>query len=277
MRASLAIALIAPLAACGASASSRSPANSAQRGDDLNVPPMPSAERPSAHPLPAATGGSDGAHHPNDFVDHPDLIGKDIVVDVFEALWDADHSSGADEGEYSVDVVDVGPWRFKISPAESQMEREAGGLPSLPADLRPPIRVHGVVVPAKWGVRLVAHALEQLEFPTPTRVPDASVITSNPKTWHRRYVEVVDEWAGGFELSVIGKGGTWLDLYPSATLTCAPPPTPGGHGLGVTTHQVRVTGFVYTATGHYGHLGGANAKLVATTVTFIDPKRPECR
>lgn len=267
------------LLACGACASPPPvpPGGATRPLDDLSIPPLSSAAPPSARPLPPATGGSEGVRHPNDLHDHKDLIGKKIVVDVFESLWDSAHSSGADEGEYDVHVVDVGAWRFKITPDESEEERSAGALATLPPDLRPPIRVHGIAAPTKFGVRLVAHAVEQLSFPSPTRIPNADVLTSDPKRWDRQYVEVEDDWTVGFEGSYLGKGGTWLDMYPSVAKKCEPSAPKNGYDRSVRVRRVHVIGFAYTATGAYGHLGGGRAKLAATSVTFVDPKRPECR
>jgi hypothetical protein len=218
-----------------------------------------------------------GALRPNDLHDHNELAGTTVVVDVFEALWDSEHSSDAGPGEYDVDVVDVGAWRFKITPGEAADERAAGALAALPSDLRPPIRAHGIVKTTKVGVRLIAHRLEQLSFPAPTRIPNANVITKDPKAWHGKYVEVEDDWSAGFEASWLGEEGPWLVTYPSATIRCEPPGARPKGRFPLQTRRVRVIGFAYTATRSYGHLGAAPAKLIATSITYIDPRRPECR
>lgn len=241
------------LVACGARSSGK-PAGGTIAG--LVIPLMSSAPPSPSAPRPVVL------HVPNDIHDHPELVGQEIDLDVYEPIRDMTMSSGAGPGEYDVDVEDVGPWRFKIAPAEGT---------TLPSDLKAPLRVRGSATKTAHGVSFLARGVESLPFPAPTRVTDLRAIREHPREWAGRYVEVEGTWTVGFEHSSIGEG-IWVSGYPDMEIRCAP-----SANIDEGEHQVRMTGFLYTKSGHYGHLGMARAKLVATTVTYLDPKRPECR
>lgn len=239
--------------ACGAHSSTK-PAGDTSAG--MVIPPMSSAPTPPRSPPPVVS------HVPNDIHDHPELIGQEIDLDVYEPIRDMTMSSGAGPGEYDVDVEDVGSWRFKIAPAEGT---------TLPSDLKSPIHVRGVATKTAHGVAFLTKRVDSLPFPAPTRVTDLKGIRERPDEWAGRYVEVEGTWTVGFEHSSIGEG-IWVSGYPDMDVRCAP-----SANINEREDPVRMTGFLYTKSGHYGHLGMARAKLVATAVIYLDPKRPECR
>jgi len=263
------------LAACGTSKAAPVPSRAGTE-PELHVPPMPSAPDAAAPAAPATViaKADPKAKRAKELFDHADWIGAPIQVEIYEPLYDADHSSAADAGGYDIQVADVGPKRLGVTPAQSPAEKAAGALAALAADLRPPIRVRGVLGRSRIGLRIIAHEIEQLSFPEPTRVTSAQLL-GEPTKWSGRYVEIEDTWLSGFEASFLGKSGVWLDFYPSITIRCAPPKAPS-RDRSATSRPVRVVGYAYTE-GHYGHLGSGSAEVVATQLVHLDPKRPDCR
>lgn len=207
--------------------------------------------------------------------DHPEWIGRAIAVDVFEVMLDSAHSTVAAAGEYDIEVKDAGTRRLVLAAASSAGERAAGGLSALPAALVSPVRVTGTLARTAVGLRLVAHAVEPIAFPTPAPVPRLAEVVARPIGWNARYVEVIDDHYVGAEMSRLGSD-FWLATYPGAKQTCKPVwqsvAPPGRADFA----RVRAVGFVYT-TGRRGHMGHYRGELVATELHWIDPARPECR
>lgn len=262
----LLLVLCAAAVGCGPAQASTPPS--------VGVSPSPSTHASEAEPLAA------GPIHPRELLDEAsdDWLGREMVVDIFEPLYDADHHSAAVDGEFVVEVSDVGTATLTLSPARSADESRGGALAVLPAQLAPPVRVRGVFVRdthreaqsgRRWRV-LIVQELSPLEFPEASTVPSAETILADPVEWDGRYVTVEDIWHTGFEASYLGASHrVWLDFYPHTVVRCESLDSPR-------QRQVRVTGFVHTGARGYGHLSHAPALLVATEVTFVDPARPGC-
>lgn len=197
--------------------------------------------------------------------DHPEWIDTVVTVDVVEPLYDFEHSSGADPGQYDVEVADVGAKRFKLVPAQGKLDT-----------LHPPIRVRGKLEATEHGVQIVVDQVTPLPPAKPEHLARTADLTADPAKWSGKLVEVDDTWTVGFEASVLGDSGVWLDSYPDATMKCEPPPKKNAMIGDYPTYHVHVIGYAYTASGRYGHLGGAKAKIVATEIEFSDlcPKKP---
>lgn len=199
-------------------------------------------------------------------VSHPDWVGKRVTVDLFEPLYDDEHSSVAPRGGYDVEVDGVGATRLGLIPASRG---------AMPDEVHPPVRVTGVLRTAKFGFVLAAERIEPLSFPTPERLAHADELYEHGSARRaERYVEVEDEYATAFEVSRLGRR-VWLDAYPDAKIRCEPPDEKV-HRLDVERHRVRVVGYAH-AGDTYGHLGGYPAEIVATEIVYLDPARPECR
>jgi len=91
-------------------------------------------------------------------------------------------------------------------------------------------------------------------------------------------VQLEDTWIAGFEISLLGgfNGNTWLDGYDDMKVVCAPKRPAATEIEDAKTYKVRVTGFAYTSR-HYGHVGRADALIVASELVYLDPSRPECK
>jgi hypothetical protein len=216
-------------------------------------PPPPEVPRPAVHA--------------KELFDHPEWIGTEVRVDLFEPFYDSEHSSAAGPDELDVEVADVGPKRLALAPAEHQ---------TLPANLRPPVHVRATLREAAHGLRLVASAIEPFEFPKPTKLVHPGDILTDKARWSGALVTFEADWLVGFEGSYVDRG-IWMDLYPTANVVCAPPPPPDtAIDYGGKTYRVRVVGVAHTA-GRYGHLSMSDGEITATEVVYLDPKRPECR
>jgi len=216
------------------------------------VPPQPPAV-PRAKDLPG----------------HADWIGQEITVDLVEPLLDSEHSSGAQPGEYDVQVTDVGAERLVLAP---------GKLKKLPGRLHPPIRVRGTLETTAHGLRIRVAELTPQSFPTPEHLASAAELMKDPARWSGRYVQVEDTWVVGFEISRLGGygGRVWLDGYDGMKVVCEPKRPEKTTLDEPKIYNVRVTGFAYTS-GHYGHMGMADAQIVATELVYLDPSRPACK
>lgn len=231
-------------------------------------------------------GDSGGKYRAKSVFEHPEWLGREVVLDIYEPLRSSEWTTAAEDGELAVEVADVGTSQLTLSPARSNEEARAGALGALSMSLRPPVRVRGQLfrddVREKrsgriWRV-LVAREIQYLEFPQPTRIPATSVILNDRKAWHGQYVEVESNWTSQFESSYIGHS-VWLDLYPDAAIYCEPTWPENNDPFGLPeprSARVRAVGFVHASSAGYGHLNGARAEIVATTVTYLEPRRPKC-
>ena len=205
---------------------------------------------------------------------HPEWLGHEVTVDLYEPFRDYSLSSIAGPGEIAVDVTEAAS-SLVLSPGETADDRIAGAMTALPAKLRSPVRVTGLLTETKHGVRLAAGEIIALTLPQPAPLATVEELVKDPAAWSGRFVEVTDTWLVGFEASRLGDH-VWLDLYPDVTIRCAPPQTDTGSLPEMRTARVRVVGFAYTA-GHYGHGGRASAEIAATELVYVDPNRAECR
>lgn len=190
--------------------------------------------------------------------DHPEWIGQEVVIDVYEPLRTSAQTSAAGPGELSVGLESGG--RLKLVPGE---------LDPL-GPLRPPLRVSGVLGRARHGLQIAVSEVSELDMPEPEKVASAAGLTAEPARWQGRYVVVEGTWVVGFEASYLDRE-TWVSLYPDATIRCKPLKLPEYKPT-----RVRLTGFVYTEGGHFGHLGLAKAEIVATELVYLDPRAPGC-
>lgn len=229
---------------------------------------------PESPPPPRDARDLDGrARAAHELFEHLEWLGREVVVDIIEPIIDAEHSSVPDPGEVEVEVQDVGPKRLVLSPAASAEERTAGAVERLPARLRAPLRVTGIVAPRPHGIRLIVHEIRPLAAPHPARLASAGDLLKSPAAWHRRYFEVVDSFLVGFEVSRLGDA-VWLETSSSVTVRCRPPRR--GPRADAVRYDVRVIGYAYTM-GGYGHGGQADAMIMASELVFLDPKQPGCR
>ncbi len=199
--------------------------------------------------------------------DHPEWIGTVVHVDLDAPLRDADHSSAAVRGELDVEVSDVGPNRLTLARADHAPLTMAGTIA--------PIHVVAALRKAVHGLRLEATSIEHFARPAPVAIARPSDILKDPAKLAGVLVTFEADWLVGFEASFVDDG-VWMDLYPDAKEICAPPPPTSGHLMDAHTYRVRVVGVAHTA-GHYGHMSMEDGEILATEVTYLDPKRPECR
>jgi len=216
---------------------------------------------------------------PKQIIDHRE-VGKLVTVDIIEPILDHTMSSLPVEGEYDVDVVDVGPSRFLLSPAKTIAARKAGALDALPKGLHAPIRVRGVIDIGRhddWTV-IVVHEITPIAPPKVERLASARQLITEPAKWKGKLVEVEDDYLFGFEASYLSASrpgeAIWVDYDPAAKIACEP--KDDDRDLSSKTAHVRVRGYAYTG-GNYGHLGASKAMIVATAITFLDPSRAQCR
>ena len=236
-------------------------------------PALAPAPPPSPPPSPV-TLQPPVTPHAKDLFDHADWIGQELTIDLFEPMLDSDHSSGAQPGEYDVEVTDVDARRLVLAP---------GTLKQLPGLLHPPTRVRGTLEATAHGLRIRVAELTPQSFPVPVRFASVAELLKDPARGSGRYVQVEDTWAVGFEFSYLGGLGAtmWLDGYDGMKVVCEPKRSgrsrSGRRGLAdLKTYHVRVTGLAYTA-GGYGHMGLAQALMVASELVYLDPSRPECK
>lgn len=202
---------------------------------------------PPTNKMPAAAGAG---MRTSDVFMHLGQIGTDpIVVDIYEATLDASHSSIVAPGHYDVEVVDVGGTRFELEPPPG------GKLPAITG----PVRATGRLFVAGDVVHLVTTEVVPLAYPEPRRLASTKELFE-PGFVSGTFVEVVGERHVGFETSLLDDD-VWLGSQPSTTWRCVEKSK---------TPRVRVRGFAYTATGHYGHMGAARAEIVATDVAGVD-------
>jgi hypothetical protein len=220
--------------------------------------PAPSPSPPPGNTAPAPSTAAK-AHRPKELIDHAaDFLGKDLVVDIYEPMLDADHSSIAPADGYDVEVTDVGPSRFAVT--------------GVPKRTKPPIRVHGRLVHGDYGLAVIVASWTQLPSPTPEKIAHATDIMIDPAKWSGKVIEVEDTYVAGFEASYIGETGAgkpriWLDYAQGAEVHCQPT-MEGSAMYSYTPRRVHVIGTAYTA-GRYGHLGGSDGKIVATQVDYV--------
>jgi hypothetical protein len=227
-------------------------------------PPEAAAFRPpAAKAVPvAASAPVPSLVAARELFEHPEWIGTSKWVDLYDPMYDENSSSVAPHGGYDVEVADGG-----------RLELIAGtDAPALKKlyDRHVPIRVWGEVQKAQWGLRLVASQYKALDWPKPEKLSAAVELVRDRTKWSDRYVQVEDDYLVGFEASLLGQG-VWLSWRPGIVVHCEPK-RDDKVIMDHKTYRVRVTGFAHTRH-RYGHLGMRNAEIVATEVTFIDPKR----
>lgn len=221
-------------------------------------------DKPNASPMPEGT-----EVRAFKVLKHEDWLGQEIVVDIYEPIRNARHSSAAPSDGFDVEVSDGKTDILNLVP-------DGQTLRDLPADLVPPFRVRATLrrnalressSHRKWRT-LEVHEIWPLSFPEPTPVRSAKAVLANPRKWHGRYAELQGVWKVGFEISRIGD--IWIDAYPSVERICAPAPAPDDAETlrGFRTQEVRLVGYVYTKARQYGM--GGKASLVATKITFLD-------
>jgi len=199
---------------------------------------------------------------PEDLIGHPDLVGNNVTVDVFEPLLDAEHSSGAHGDGYDIEVIDVGAERFNL----------VSGSLKLPKKLRPPVRVEGRLEEAPHGIQIAVSKLTPLSWPKPEHIAHAADIMADKKHFSRRYVDFEDDYMVGFEGSYLGplargKPAIWLNMFDGVEIHCEPV-WPKDAMSGPTYHRVKVEGMAHT-NGRYGHMSGSDGLIVATKITYL--------
>ncbi|MBA2543386.1 MAG: hypothetical protein H0V17_27340 [Deltaproteobacteria bacterium] len=197
--------------------------------------------------------------------DRPDLIGKEVDVEMYEKMLDSKHSSVANPGELDVEVVDVGGSRLEIAWADHK--------PLKMSDIEIPVRVHATLRKGR-GLRLEATKIEHFPFPPPVKIDKPSDILTDPKKFSGTLVTFEADWFVGFEASYIDKL-IWMDGMPGLKEICAPPPPKDDQRFS-RSFRVRVIGLAYTA-GQYGHRNRSNGLILAREIAYLDPKRPDCR
>ena len=91
--------------------------------------------------------------------DRPELMGKEVDLEMYEERLDSEHSSIANPGELDVEVVDVGARRLEIAWADHK--------PLKMSDIEIPVRVHATLRKGRLGLRLEATKIEHFPFPPP--------------------------------------------------------------------------------------------------------------
>jgi hypothetical protein len=218
----------------------------------------------------ALVGCQQGAHKANqakDLFDHPEWIGTVVDVDLDAPMLDDESSSLAVHGELDVEVEDVGANRLALARADHTPITMAGTIA--------PVHVVARLRETSQGLRLEATSIEHYARPAPIEIAKPSDILKDPAKFSGAMVTFEADWLVGFEASIIDRG-IWMELFPDVKQICEPPPAPQEAFPRSHTYHVRVIGKAYTA-GHYGHMSMAKGQITATEVTYLDPKRPECR
>lgn len=203
-------------------------------------------------------------------------LGKRITMELIENLYGSGQSSLPSAGEVHVEVIDVGAERFLLRPGITAAERAAGAVSELPSEIATPSLVTGVVAAGTshpdWTY-LVVHAIKPIPLPEPKQLASVAALLADRARYARAYVEVVDDYVVGFEVSSLG-GHVWLEGHRNVEVRC-PPSKPAGERR-YEKARIRARGYAYTE-GHYGHLGGSSALIVADRITYLDASKPECR
>jgi hypothetical protein len=199
--------------------------------------------------------------------DRPDLMGKEVVVDMYESMLDDQHSSIANPGELDVEVEDVGANRMEIAWADHK--------PLRMSDIEIPVRVHATLRQGRLGLRLEATKIAPFPFPPPIKIDKPSDILKNGARFSGTLVTFESDWLVGFEGSYVDRG-IWMDGMPGLKELCKPPPLKDNEIYGGKTYRVRVIGIAYTA-GHYGHMSASAGLIQAREIAYLDPKRPDCK
>jgi hypothetical protein len=220
------------------------------------VPVPPDAGRPVTRALRS-----------KELFDRPDLIGKEVDVEMYESMLDSEHSSIANPGELDVEVIDVGASRLEIAWAD--------GKPLKMSDIDLPVRVHATLREGQHGLRLEATKIRHFPFPPPVKIDKPSDILTDAKKFSGMLVTFEADWLVGFEASYVDKR-IWMDGMPNLKEICPPPPPKADQRYSGRTFRVRVIGLAYTA-GQYGHLSASNGLIRAREIAYLDPDRPDCK
>ncbi len=218
------------------------------------------------HPIVADAGVSVSLRS-KDLFDRPDLMDEEVVVDMYESMLDAQHSSIANPGELDVEVEDVGPKRLEIAWADHK--------PLAMKDIDIPVRVHATLRQGRLGLRLEATKIEHFPFPPPVKIDKPSDILADKAKFSGTLVTFEADWLVGFEASYIDRR-IWMDGMHDIKQICEPPPLKDNEIYGGRTYRVRVIGIAYTA-GRYGHMSASDGLIKAREIVYLDPKRPECK
>lgn len=226
----------------------------------------PSAPTPETAPSAAATPiavDPKGVVRARDVIEHPEWAGRVLTIDLYDDLLDSAHSSLPEDGEYGVDVEDVGPERMVLVP---------GALSRLPGSLAPPLRVVAKVSRNDRGTRLAAVSIQKLTWPAPEKVAAKSLAGHVGR--YGRFVQVEGDWLTGFEGSLLEE--VWIGGMHNLKVRCKPTHVHEDDG-DYTTNRVRVTGMAYGESRHYGHMGAAPATIVATEIVYLGDDGKECK
>jgi hypothetical protein len=226
-----------------------------------------SAPTPAPTPKPPVTPPAPKAIQAKELFDHPEWIGTVVHVDLDAPMLDDEHSSIAAHGELDVEVEDVGAKRLALARADH--------TPITMARTIAPVHVVATLRDAPHGLRLEATSIEHFARPAPIKIARPSDIMKDPAKFSGVMVTFEADWLVGFEASIIDRG-IWMEFFPDVKQICEPPPPPHDRMPESHTYHVRVIGMAHTA-GHYGHMSMAEGQITATEVTYLDPKRPECR
>jgi hypothetical protein len=230
-------------------------------------------EKPTPRPTPAVApiavdaGTVSHALRSKQLFDRPDLMNKEVDVDMYEPMLDDQHSSIANPGELDVEVEDVGANRLEIAWADHK--------PLAMKDVEIPVHVHATLRQGRLGLRLEATKIEHFPFPPPIKIDKPADIMKDPARFSGVLVTFESDWLVGFEASYVDRG-IWMDAMPDVHEVCPPPPLKDNEIYGGRTYRVRVIGIAYTG-GRYGHLSGSEGQINAREIAYLDPKRPECK
>lgn len=227
------------------------------------TPPTPVVPTP---PVDAPAPTTAARMRAKELFDRPDLMDKEVDLDLYETVRDENWSSIANPGELDIEVEDVGANRLEIAWADHK--------PLAMKDVEIPARVHATLRQGRLGLRLEATQIVHFPFPPPVKIDKPSDILGDPKL-SGRLVTFEADWLVGFEASYVDRG-IWMNGMPDTKETCKPPPPKEDQIYSGRTFRVRVVGIAYNS-GQYGHLGGGKGLIVAREITYLDPKRPQCK
>jgi hypothetical protein len=169
-------------------------------------------------------------------------------------------------GQVPIDIPDGGPEYLSLVPSSFRLDDPNRYKNKFDRPLVSPIKVRGeFLIDAEkkhrkaYVLRVISY--EPLSPPAPTPVRSLAEIDAAPAKWDRRRIVYEGTYEHKFEVSTLDRR-VWLGFSRTTTLVNAPATRWG-------KYKVRVTGYLYTRRGSYGHLGAYSYELMADGIEFL--------
>lgn len=192
-----------------------------------------------------------------------------LIVEPLEGPATAKALAAIEYGQVRIRVPDDGSQDVALVPAAFRMSDPNRYKAKFDRPLESPIKVRGELLAdneMETGTRRKHYVIrvasyEYLPPATPKPLKSIAELDAAAATWDRQRIVYEGTYETAFEVSALDKR-IWLESSRTTEMVNAP-----SQRLG--RHAVRVTGYIYTKRGGYGHLGGYAYELVADRIEFL--------